>query len=309
MAIQESRIDPEGTIRSEADGTVTLKTSPASSDRPSYPDDRTPEEIRRDIERTRAEMDTTLDALSERMTPRHLLDELFEFWHGDEGRTRGARRTFRETGTRLADSVKEHPVPAALIGAGLAWLLLEDKKPRYRRNPEPPMYGGSYVDARTGEPYDESYGEQWRGGRPLQQDNSSETGFVEKAKDKLSEAAHSVRESMGDARESTRETLSEMGERGSHATDRLYGTTRRTFEQWLDEAPLGVGVAALAAGLAAGLLLPETRRENELFGEASDHLKDQVKAAGGEVIERGGEAISEAADTTTQEIKRQTDKI
>jgi len=76
-------------------------------------------------------------------------------------------------GRTLLEAVRENPVPAALMGAGLAWLLFEDKAERaYRRQhilsnqrgytgnrfTDPGTHSGSYVDARTGRPYDASYG-------------------------------------------------------------------------------------------------------------------------------------------------------
>src|SRR5690606_8985 len=79
-----------------------------------------------------------------------------------------AGETASRVGRSLIEGVRENPVPAALMGAGLAWLLFEDKAERaYRRrrlaaNAEARRslrsHSGSYVDARTGKPYDESYG-------------------------------------------------------------------------------------------------------------------------------------------------------
>ena len=39
------------------------------------------EDIMAGIEHTRAQMDETLDRLSERLQPRHLLDDLLDYWH------------------------------------------------------------------------------------------------------------------------------------------------------------------------------------------------------------------------------------
>lgn len=137
MASEEGRVDPETVVRSEPDqagGRAPARPAAAAAMAgPDPADPCDPEAIRRGIEQTRAEMDSTLDALSDRISPRHLLDELFEFWHGGDS-TRGARRGFRETGIRLAESVRDHPVPAALIGAGLVWMLFEDRSPRPRRD-------------------------------------------------------------------------------------------------------------------------------------------------------------------------------
>ena len=75
-------------------------------------------EIRSEIERTRAEMDQTFDALERKMTPGQILEEA---WHLTRGGTRvGA--------SKLWQVAREHPLPATVIGLGLGWLLVESSR-------------------------------------------------------------------------------------------------------------------------------------------------------------------------------------
>ena len=167
--------------------------------------------IQHDIDRTRGQMDRTLEELGERLRPGNLLDSAVGYFAGSKtpSASQGSGRdddAVRRAATNVAstawEKVKGNPVPSALIGAGLAWLFLKDDRPiwehfggssssssssrssssspsrsrggrdeamrrRIERNSrEPETYGGSYVDARTGEPYDvEHYGpERAQGG-------------------------------------------------------------------------------------------------------------------------------------------------
>ncbi len=212
------------------------------------------EEIRQEIERTRSRMDGTIDELSERFSPRHILDDLIDIWQGTEERGRGARRTFKETGARLVESVQAHPLPATLIGAGLAWLLLEEKRPQRRLRMDdagPSTYGGPIDDSLAA---GETHGE---------------TGAADRIREKTDRLGSELRSG--------------------------YEAGSRSLHRWLDEAPLAAGAAALAAGLAAGLMLPGTAQEDELMGEASDSLKDQVRLSGAALTDEAVRLAEEAA--------------
>src|SRR5690606_17572664 len=93
-------------------------------------------EIEQDIERTRQEMDETLDEISERLNPRHLLDEVLDMFRS-EGTNRGrqyaarqaksaGKKAARVAGKQMARTVKEHPLPSMLIAAGVAWMLYDE---------------------------------------------------------------------------------------------------------------------------------------------------------------------------------------
>src|SRR3954452_16309484 len=82
------------------------------------------DEIRSDIKGTRRDMDETLDELGERLHPRHLLDDVLDLFRsspsGNASRDQIAR-TSKRVGRTVATELKEHPLPALLVGAGLVW--------------------------------------------------------------------------------------------------------------------------------------------------------------------------------------------
>lgn len=90
----------------------------------------TPENIVREIERTRQALDDTLDALQARLSPRERLEEAVET-------TRDALDVARESGKRIAGDVQEmirrDPVPFLVIGgvvlaAVIAGVMMRDRR-------------------------------------------------------------------------------------------------------------------------------------------------------------------------------------
>src|SRR4051812_24545254 len=98
------------------------------------PREKDPEALRSDINVTRSRMDDTMDELGERMQPRHLLDEVLGLFRSSDGSDGdGKLSRVREKITQSADTamhavvdtVKKNPMPALLIGAGIAWMIYE----------------------------------------------------------------------------------------------------------------------------------------------------------------------------------------
>ena len=85
---------------------------------------RRPEEILAEIERTRTDMDATLSAIEHRLTPGQLVDQGIDYL-----RHSGAN----EFVANLGGSVKHNPLPVALVGIGLAWLMAAGKRPDEHR--------------------------------------------------------------------------------------------------------------------------------------------------------------------------------
>ncbi|MFP3940004.1 MAG: DUF3618 domain-containing protein [Thermoanaerobaculia bacterium] len=81
---------------------------------------RSPDEIRREIDRDREELDVTVEALQGRLAPGALAEEAWA----------RVRRTLGGRGAGLGRAATTHPVPLALIGAGLGWLVVESASGR-----------------------------------------------------------------------------------------------------------------------------------------------------------------------------------
>ena len=128
------------------------------------------------------------------------------------------------------------------------------------------------------------------------------------AKDRISglgdathEAADSVRQRARSAYYRGRSRSQEMG----HSLQSGYATGTERFSEAVEEYPLGVGIGFAALGALVGILLPRTRREDELLGERSDELLDVVKEKGKESFERGKAVVERVAETALDEAQRQ----
>ena len=321
-------------------------------------ENRSAAQIQREIRETRAEMDQTVDALGERLRPRHLLDDLLEMFRGwgptsggtsassstSSGAMSGATDKFRDAGSKVIEKLGQNPMPAALIGAGVAWMLFDNGEKQSSRArfgpgpigaPEPPMHSGSYVDARTGRPYDETYGTGYynagkSGTQPQQAGGESSgggiadkaKGMAQSVKDGVSSAAQGVREGVSSVTEkasqwagSARGSASHAGQAfGGYASSasqftsermsRGYDTSKQYIERGIVEYPLAMGAAAMSLGVIAGLLFPRTQAEDELMGRRADELKEQVAEQGRQVADAAknvatataGAAVGEASD-------------
>jgi len=108
MAERPDEINEHGgrTGQSDPDDTEELRRRVGSEDEV--------EAARAEIERTRAEMTETVDALQERFDPQRLKEQAKV----------QARDTARSTGSDILGTIRQNPVPAAIAGGLLGLLLL-----------------------------------------------------------------------------------------------------------------------------------------------------------------------------------------
>jgi hypothetical protein len=177
-----------------------------------------------------------------------------------------ATNRITEPGFKITNVIRENPIPAAMLGVSLGWLVWSVRQQR-------------------------TFGESSRyAGQPLERDRSDvtageyapdtdlESNFVESgagfdAKERVSERA-------GQIADKVKATGNKLGERAKNAAGKVAEKTRagtRNVQEQFFESPLAIGTATLAAGLATGLMVPATRRESELVGDVRDRLVDRVQ--------------------------------
>lgn len=277
-----------------------VKNAMTASDEP------TSREIRDKIRRTRAQMDVTMDAIGERLTPGELVHEAWSLFRG--GSSSSINRVLR--------IAKQHPMPAAIISLGVGWMVFESAggfQATGRR------YGARYADEgrRFAERDELSVFESARQRAAAVSSRAPDAAgaAVDKASDLATQAREAASEVAGTARnmasgaaDSVRRQASDLGRQASELGEQtLEGmrATRTSFWETLEEQPLVVGAATLAAGLLVGLCLPSTREEDELIGKTRDTLVREVRGLGHEALQKGKRVVSTAADTLTEGAEAQ----
>ncbi|MDQ2733886.1 MAG: DUF3618 domain-containing protein [Pseudomonadota bacterium] len=224
-------------------------------------DERSAAQIQDDVRRTRGELDATLNALEHRLAPGQLMEDGLHYL-----RTNGAT----EYVANLGDAAKRDPIPLALVGVGLAWLMLSARRVPFEGE-----------DAASGSTAAISSG--------------------------VRDAASGVKDTISGMRESVSETVANVKGRVSQATQRISDTVqsagertrqagnvarqgaeyvRSSYEHLVNEQPLAIGAIGLALGAAFAAAAPRTRQEDRLLGEASDRVVDDIKVSGREQLDK-----------------------
>ena len=247
-------------------------------------DDNT-EQLRADIEDTRADMTQTINEIQERLSPDYLVDQVKETVReatigkvervvGQVGETLSevtepalamagrAGNAIKEVGTTVADKLYKNPIPVALIGLGVGMLVI--------RNFRGPSYGSS----------PRSNYELGEAGRTTP--TTYESGRS---------ALNQVKETASDLASRSTDALSNLG---SKAKDGASVVTTR-FERMIHENPLAVGAVAVAAGTALGLMLPSTRLENEYIGETGERLVEKAEDVARGALDKVQDAAKQMA--------------
>ena len=171
--------------------------------------------------------------------------------------------TASDTAYDVMEGARQNPIPALMIGAGVAWMLMDrSRQGNGRAQRERSGYAsrryGAYAD--PGDYY--TSGVERGEGRPNRGLNTEGLSNW------------------------TREAGDEARQRARRA--------QNGFQRMLRQNPLLVGAAAMLVGAAVGATLPETERENELMGETRDSLVDRAQ----HMAENATEAVKEAANET-----------
>lgn len=243
-------------------------------------------EIRDEIEYTRNQMSDTLDAILRKLSPSELVNQAMRYFNGPKA-----------FASNLGNTVKKNPMPVALLGIGLAWLIASSS-------------AGDGSRATVHEEASEStYPE--REGRSRVKEKME--GAVSTVRDKMSDMSQSikdrtekVKEKVWSAREKasqTREKISGTAAGASQQASRLSIATRHQAQRvksgvtylW-NEQPFVLAAMGFAIGAVLGMSLPSTHLEDEAMGQKRDQLKEQAK----ETWEKSKETVKGAAESAQE---------
>jgi len=302
-------------------------------------------EIRAEIEETRAEMSETIDAIQDRLSPQHIKEQVKDQVREQfqevkatvreatigkaEDMVRNVGDTLDDARYGLMETIRQNPIPAALVGIGLGWLFMNKRSApsrRYARYNEQARYyreGQPYYDYQQGytgrvNTYAGSDGNDWadsgeRGAkRALHQVQETASNVVNRAQETVGTLADRTQDTVGNVVSQAQETASNVASQTQEAVgyiaDQAQYQARRLedrFQHTLYENPLAVGAVALAIGTAVGFSLPQTEPENELLGEARDNLIDRAQEVAQDTLEKVQQVAGDVVDQAQTTVKEQ----
>ena len=239
---------------------------------------KTAEDVEREVEASRGNLDRTVEALKNKMTPGQLFDEATHAMGG----------AGQQVLSKFVDQAKENPMPLAVMGLGLAWLMTSSNKSDRREEG-----GRSYED------------------RAFASDSG---GGLRDAVHAVGDKAHAVGDKASDLVAGARDTLSSAtasaSEMGRAATDkalRYSEKAKRGFADALEREPLLLGAAGLLLGAAIGAALPSTEAEDRTMGAMRDKILDKGKDLAQSGMQQAGEVAGAAYSTIKSELQDSAD--
>ncbi len=248
-----------------------------------------PREIEEQLARDRAALTQSIDALRNRLTGEHVVSDVF-----------GLIKSNPAPYTQVIDKVvRSNPLALAVVGAGLAWLLLGRKSP---------CAAVSDCDGLSGTKYEALSRWEDEGGPAVPLDEP-DLVWVAQAEDlrsrasaalaRLEELAHNGLASVAeiaheraailtqlakDVRSSMRAGLEQLSsaaqERIVAAREAAYTAqlnARKATGQMIEDHPMAAAGIALAIGVAVGAALPRTRTEDQILGPERDRLLGETR--------------------------------
>lgn len=303
-----------------------------------------PEVIRARIKETRAHMSEVVDEIQIKLSPQRLTQEAKEMVKDATLRKVEdmANMTMRKADTwrsQVMETVKQNPIPAALIGIGLGWLLIEGSRSSSRYGQES-NYNEPYYGSSTGRvryyPQEKSFASKAQESMSENITNVQQRAgeMTQTVQNKVGEVADNIQTKTGEVVDNLQATASDLSNRAgemagnlqakagdlqnkvSEQTDYLthqaqyqMGRAKQGFQNTLETNPLAVSAVAVAAGAAIGLMLPITQKEDELMGEARDRLFNQAQDMAKETLKKVEDRASEAYRAVTEEVNAPTQQI
>ena len=265
--------------------------------------DENTEQLRAEIEDTRADMTQTINEIQERLSPENLVDQAKEAVReatigkvesalGQVGETLSsvtepalemagrAGNAIKEVGTTVGNTIYKNPIPLALIGLGVGMLVMRN-------------YRGQSYSSSSRRSLQERQSNYELGDVGRMDDVERPGGYTGQRQRSTTGAStlNQVKETASDLASRSTEALSNLG---TKAKDSASAVTTR-FERMMHENPLAVGAIAVAAGTAIGLALPTTRIESEYIGETGERLVERVEDVARGALDKVQDAAKQMA--------------
>lgn len=186
-------------------------------------------EIEREVEASRASIDNTIEAIRARMSIGQIVDEAVDYF----GTSAASQAT-----SRLGAQIRDNPLPLALVGIGIAWLMSGRGQPHVRSHHfsgtgHPAHDHESYGDDRrppSRHGYDDGAGYAFPyqtgdagngGGSSDQEVGQGQSGYMERAASMLEEGAERTSDAVSQAADAARSGMEAAASAASSAAGRV----------------------------------------------------------------------------------------
>ncbi len=278
--------------------------------------------IRAGISETRERLSDTLSEIGERLNPHVVREQVTErvkegIREATIGRVehmaRSAANTVNATGGGIVATVRDNPVPAAIVAVGLAWMLFNGKRDTDQDGPR--RFAGYDDGDELGSAGPYSRSSTFAGSDPYGRDeDSSMTGrasrVVGDVRDRVSDTAgnladrgRQLADRAGDRAGSVASAVSTRARNVSHNVADTTTRGARRLEDTFYENPLAIGAVAVAVGVMAGLAVPRTEREVELLGDARESVADRVREVAHDAKDKAKHVAERVVDETRRVVQ------
>ena len=259
----------------------------------------TPRHAEREVERARADLSETLDALKDKLSFGELFDEARKNFMTTDG-----GEFFKNVGRQARDN----PMPAVLAGMSLLWMMMggRDRKPKPQYGTRTMFATGDGSGLRTAA---ESARETGAGAMERARSAASSAGETARSVagsvgHTMSSAGHAAR-SAGEGAAEFMQSAMDTAQSATRSARQMGKRTTRTISDMVEQQPLLLGAAGIALGALVGAMLPRTRTEDEYLGETSDQLREAISEQGGQLYERGKVTATEVYRAAAEEARAQ----
>ncbi|MEX0603210.1 MAG: DUF3618 domain-containing protein [Marinobacter sp.] len=232
-----------------------------------------PEDLEREADNARADLEGTIDELMQQLSPGELLNQGISLFR-DKGDNAFVRN--------LTSQVENNPIPVVLAGVSLVWLMTASK--------QPPVHQGAGASGRIGEKAGAARDK-------LSSATSHLKSSTHNAADRTRETGHQVAAGASDMMH----RVSDASRHTADSTRAGLRNAREGYSHMLHEQPLLVGALAVAAGAVLGSLLPRTSAEDRVMGHLSDSGIDAFKERAEEKMQEEQGKASEGSGASSDD--------
>lgn len=262
--------------------------------------------LQREARDRRTRIAASLDSLRHRLAPHTLKEQTMN------------RMTNRMSSgaSHMGDVVRGNPVPLAMIGIGLGWMLLSRSGMDQRI-----ANSGAFRSARSTAGSTARYArDTFYSAAGTVRDTAG--SLYDRAGDMASDAYESAGDAAGrmtggihddrpggPAGRGMPQQPSQGGRSMTASMGRQIGHVTTSFWDLVEDHPLVAGVMGVALGAALGASIPGTRYEERWVGDYAGQVTSKAKEVAQDAIERGTRAAQAAAEAAREHVADAADDV